>query len=193
MATIYRARALWQSWPGAPGYSNFYASGVGDPTVGASWVASIADLFNAIKAYLPSGLTIVMDGVIDEINDVNGQITDQISVTVPAPVVGAGSGNYSGATGGLISWTTGSFVAGRRSRGRTYLVPLISTAFASDGSMGTGFLSAAKSAADAYLAANDGATVIFRRPTPTHPVGGSAAITSAFVPDLAVVMRSRRT
>lgn len=192
MASIYRARALWQGWPGAPGYSNFYASGVGDPTVGASWVASIQALFEAVKTYLPSGLTITMEGVIDEFEDSSGQLTDQIAVTVPTPTTGSGIGNYSGASGLLISWVTGTFVNGRRSRGRTYFVPLVSTAFDAQGSASTGAVTAFTNAANAYMTANDGALRVFRRPTPKHPVGGQATITSAFVPDLAVVMRSRR-
>lgn len=193
MATIYRVKAVWTNFPGAPGYSNFYGTGSGDPVVAATWAAAIAQFFSSIKALLPIGTTITVPGSEDELNSDNGQITDQIAFTAPAPVVGTGSGSFSGTSGGLVSWQTAAFRGGRRVRGRTYLVPLVNTSYDTTGSLGTTTIATIQAAANAYLSAVDGTGIVYSRPTPANPVGAASVIAVAQVPDLAVVMRSRRT
>lgn len=193
MANIVRFRTIWSNFPGAPGYSNMYVSGAEDPTVAAGAASAIHDFFDAVRVYVPSGTTLQVQGVGDIIDDATGQITGQVSFTQPASSAGSGTGVYSGASGVLVDWLTATYRNGRRVRGRTYIVPVTSTAYDSNGSIATGVLNAVTSAATTLLAALDGSMVVWSRPTAAHPTGGSSVITGATVPDLAVVMRSRRT
>ena len=193
MANIVRFRTIWNNFPGAPGYTNLYVSGAEDPTVAATTASALRDFWVAIDGLIPTGTQLQVQGTADVIEDTTGQIVDQVSFTTPTPVTATGAGAYSGTSGALIDWLTSTYRNGRRVRGRSYIVPIVASAYDTNGSLLTGTITTLTGAAQAWLAATDGASVVWSRPTATHPVGGSSVINSSAVPDLAVVMRSRRT
>lgn len=193
MANIVRFRTIWSNFPGAPGYTNWYVSGAEDPTVAAGAASAAHDFWDAIKAMLPTGTALQVQGVADVINDATGELAGQVSYTPPAQVTGTGPGAYSGASGALVDWLTLTYRNGRRVRGRSYIVPVISQYYENNGSLTAAGISTLTGAATSLLAALDGSMRVWSRPTPTHPTGASSVITAATVPDLAVVMRSRRT
>ena len=189
MADIARVRAAWQNWPGAPGVSTFYLN---NPPTQAQ-IDAIRSFFNALITLLPSGLTITVPGSGDVLDDATGHINGAWSVaTPPAVVTGTGAGNYAGNAGMCAHWLTNSVLLGRRIKGTTFLVPMISTAFSTDGSPGTSALSTVGTAA-AGLVTGVGANMkVWHRPT--HFAGGSSyTVTGSSVPDLAISLRSRRT
>lgn len=197
--TISRVSVAWQGWPGAPGVSQFYyGTALGDlPTQGN--IDALRTFFNSLVGSLPAGLTISVPKTGDRINEVDGKIIGTWDVPVqPLVVNGAGAGNYAGNAGAVCHWLTPTVVAGRRVRGRTFLVPLISTAFDATGSLSTTFINTLQNAAQALVAQPDGAPTIWARPfidpkgvKPARP-GSRAQVTSFRVPDLAVSQRSRR-
>ena len=188
MATISRIRAAWQNWPGAPGVSTFYA--VMGPA--QSEVDGVRAFFNALAALLPSGLTITVPPSGDNIDDATGQIVGAWSVTTPPAVVtGTGAGNYAGNAGACVHWTTGSVLLGRRVKGTTFLVPLVSTAFATDGSIGAATLTTLQTAAAGLVTAWAGNGKVWSRKTQFRQ-GSSYTVTGSSVPDLAISLRSRR-
>lgn len=188
MATLNKIPCAWQGWPGAPGVTTFY-------TLGGSLdndTASIRAFFNAMAAQLPSGLTIQVPGVGDTIDDGNGLINGGWNATAaPAVVTGTGLSAYAGNAGAVVHWLTAAVIAGHRVRGRTFLVPLVSTAFDTQGSIATSVLTTLRGAATTMITNMAGTLRVFHR-----PVGGSGGanglVVSSSVPDLAITLRSRR-
>jgi len=186
--TIERQRVLWTNFPGAPGYTNFYSSGT------MSTIApAIRSFFEAIKALLPTSVTLVYPNTVDQINEATGAITGSYAYTPAlANTTGTTAGIFSGATGAVVNWNTDTFINSRRVRGRSFLVPLSGSAFDTNGSLDDTKRGTIQTAAAALVTAGSGAFVVWHRPT-QFTSGSAAAMTSAFVPDLAAVLRSRRT
>lgn len=188
MADLNRVRVAWQGWPGSPGVSTFYLGGT--PT--QAQIDAIRAYFNAIVGSLPSGLTINVPASGDVIDDVSGLITNAWAVgTVPTTVTGTGTGNYAGNAGAVHHWLTSAVRNRRRVRGRTFLVPLVSTSYDTAGSLSTTMISTMTAAGTALLSALGTNFRVWSRPV-NGISGGSAVVTGQRVPDLAVSLRSRR-
>lgn len=192
--TIQRVRVLMQNWPGAPGYINLYeTSAVVDHT-------PIRTFFNSLITLFPTGLTITIPGSGDIINEGTGAIVGAWTVAAPAVVTGSGVSAYAGGAGAVVDWLTSGVVAGRRPMGRTFLVPLVSAAMDTQGSLTSTTISTILTAAQAMIAAMGPTFLVWSRPFPGGPgndppsrLGTVNPVTSARVPDLAAVLRSRRT
>lgn len=189
MSSISRVTASWQNWPGAPGITQFYYQGAG-PT--QAFVDGVRTFFFTLSTFLPTGLTVQVNGSGDVFNDNTGAITDVWSVaTTPSVVTGGGAGNYAGNAGAVINWLTEVVHGRRRLRGRTFIVPLVSTAYDVQGSLSSGALAGLNTAANGLITAGAGLFVVWAKP---KPATGFAVghVTSARVPDLAATLRSRR-
>ena len=117
--------------------------------------------------------------------------------TVPAPVVGTDSQNYAAGIGIRINWKTSTIVGRRLLRGATFLVPMASGVFSASGAVGTGTLSAATTAAGAYVGAMTAANLVpvvwHRPPTGTTSGGVVGPIQAWVVPPRPAGLRSRRS
>lgn len=187
-----KVTALWQNWPGAPGYSNFYSFSAGDGNV-----PDIRAFFEAIKAYIPNGVVVQVLNEGDYISDATGTINGSWTTSAVAAVTGTGSGAYAGNAGAVVHWISDGIVAGRRPRGRTFLVPLANVHDTS-GSIATSVLSTIEAAAQALITSAAGDLFVWSRPfegSGSKPPrdGSSHAIVGARVPDLSASLRSRRT
>ena len=184
---LNRVKVQWTGWPGAPGVSTFYVS----TTI--TDLAPLRTFFAALSAsYLPSGLTLAFPSTGDVIDEATGLITGAWSGPAAADVVGGAAGSYPGNAGAVVSWRTTLLVAGRRVRGRTFLVPLANAAYQSDGSLSTAFLTTANGAAATLISTWAGGLKVWSRPRPTI-AGAQATVLTGTVPDLAVSLRTRRT
>jgi hypothetical protein len=188
MTTMNRVSVTWQSWPGAPGVTQLYLTG----GIVQANVDAIRAFFQAFVGSLPSGLVIQVPASGDTIDDATGNINGAWSVaTTPSNVTGTGAGAYAGNAGAVIHWLTGDVVNGRRVRGRTFVVPIIGTAYDAAGSLSSTTLTTLQTAANGLVTAIDPNFAVWHRPT-QFAVGSSHSIISARVPDLAVSLRSRR-
>jgi len=188
MASLFKITALWQNWPGAPGYTNFYSLASGPVATQAD---AIRAFFDAVKGIIPSGITITVQPSGDQINDANGNIEGAWSMDpAPAVVTGAAGGTFAGNAGAVVTWRTNGVVANRRVRGRSFLVPLASTVYDTNG-LTTAAIGTLQTAANALVAAGSGDLAVWSRPTPLRS-GSSHVITAATVPDLSASLRSRR-
>ena len=185
--SILRVRSTWQNWPGAPGVTDFYSRDL----IAANFVNDVRSFFDAIKANLPSGLQIQTSGVCDIINEATGTLEGQDSTATPAVVQGTNAGVYAGPTGAVIRWTTAGFVAGRRVQGRTFLVPLVGQSD-TNGTIISAVLTTLQTAADGLITAGAGDFVVWSRPR-QFSSGSAHVVTGRVIPDLAAVLRSRRT
>lgn len=183
-----RVSCAWQGWPGSPGVTQLYLL---NPPVQGN-IDAIRTFWNAFPNLLPAGLTIQVPNTGDVVSETDGSITGTWSVaTLPAVVTGSSAGTYAGNAGAVVHWLTAGVVAGRRVRGRTFIVPL-ATGYASDGSLASSTITTLSNAAAAYVTAQAGVAVVWARPAPGRS-GTVNSITASRVPDLAVSLRSRRT
>jgi hypothetical protein len=189
MANMFRMNCAWQNWPGAPGVSTFYIDTATDISTATD---AIRAFWNSLVTLLPSGLTIQVPAVGDTISDTDGSIVGAWSDGTPVTVVtGTGAGAYAGNAGLVVHWLTTGVVNGRRVRGRTFVVPVISTAYDTAGSISAATLTTVNNAASTLVAAIGAGMRIWHRPAPPA-AGSSFDVESARVPDLAVSLRSRR-
>lgn len=189
MAVLNRIRVSWTGFPGAPGLSTFYNVSGTAPVP----VAAIRQFFQDLNAFLRSNTTITVHADGDDIDDADGTLSGSWAHTpAPAAVTGSAStGVYAAPAGAVVNWVTGGIVNGRRLRGKTFIVPLATGAFDSDGSLGA-FRTTLLTAANTLLTSAPGLAVWHRPSAPGAVDGSSALITSASVPDLVAVLRSRR-
>lgn len=202
---VYQYRAIW-STTGGVGYSVFHARAVTTgPATAQAFADAVATLFNTITSTtLPSDVSISYDGEVVELDTSTGTLMAVEAVTPPSSTNFNGASVYAAPTGARIDWTTEAIVAGRRLRGRTYIVPMGAAAFANDGTLSSSTVTDLLAAADAYISAANVSTVlspaVWSRPkyegtgserTITRP-GTLADVVGRSIPDQAAVLRSRR-
>jgi hypothetical protein len=194
MTNILRVRCIWSGFPGGPGVSTHYL-GVGYP---AGSIAAIRTFYNALAGLLPNTLNIQVPGSGDLIDDASGSIVGTWSDTTPAVVAGSSASGYAAPVGALVRWNTGGIVAGRRVRGKTFIVPGVNM-FEPGGTPIASAITTMTTAATALVTATTPALLVWARPfdpvppdTRPHRDGTSHAVTSAFVPDKSMVLLSRR-
>lgn len=194
MPLIYRYKMLWSLPTGGPGVSTMFAFPDTTEQVFADAVrAFFSDILNVATAHdmLPAGAAIQGDAIVDNIEVTDGLLASSVPITPPAVITGTGSGNYSAPSGAVVTWLTGLVHQGRRVRGRTFFVPLASTAFDSTGTLATSFLNQARTAATAYVASAAN-PCIWARPDPGTTNGAAFTIAAGTVLDKAAVLTSRR-
>lgn len=189
---INRVRVSWTNFPGAPGLSTFYlAAGITD-------VTAIRAFFSGLVARFPTGLTWQTPNTGDIVDVGTGKITGTWSGTGGGNTVGtATAAPYSGSSGAMVRWLTNGVVNGHRLAGRTYLVPLAGASYDNDGSIGSAAQTAIQGAGTTLIAAYGANMVVFHKPRNASggdlgSPGNVSSVVSALVPDLAVVLRSRR-
>jgi hypothetical protein len=103
-------------------------------------------------------------------------------------VTGSGAANYAAGCGAYVNWLTSGIANGRRVKGRTFMAPLINSAY-DGGTILNANLTTLQTAATALVTA--GNTVVWHRPV--NGAGGSSyQPASALVPDQVTSLRTRR-
>lgn len=183
-------RAIWSTAGGGTGYSIFHS--VTDdltPTQAADMAADIRVFFDTIKGLLPDDVLISFDSEVLELQ-ADGTLTDVVAIGTPTAVSGSGATNYARPVGGRVDWVTGEIVGGRRLRGRTYIVPLLASAYDTGGTLTGVAQNALRQAAQDLLNALSADSI---------PLGVwsrknsfAASVSSPSVPFSTAVLRSRR-
>ena len=190
---IHRVTTTWRGFPGAPGYSNFFFSGDGSGGEATTSRSRVVSFFAEVNSILPSDVEFLVEGEVAVIDEQTGSLTDYI-MAAESPVAGTGglSGGYSAASGAVVTWNTNGVVNGRRVRGRTFIVPLGSTAYQSDGTLSSSAISTLQDGAEALVGTGfDSGFGVWSRPG-TSGAGSFWEVTGYRVPDMAAVLRSRR-
>lgn len=187
MAVLMRVPVIWSGLSGLPGISVFHWDGGV-----SSDVSDIANFFDDIKPYFPTGLSWQIPGSGDNIEDSTGALIGEWSVTGGGTVgASGGTGGYAAGTGARVRWNTGAIVSGRRLRGSTFLCPLIGSVYEGNGTISGVALN--QLAVASTTLASTGALKIWSRPSPGGTDGTSATVLSGLVPDRVTSLRSRRT
>jgi hypothetical protein len=185
---MWRLRAEWSGAPiTGPGLSTFYAL---DTSPG--FPAAVHDFLAAFAPLLPSGVSIRVPNGGDVIDPSTGTLTGAwTDGSPPALVNGVGGGVFARGVGMQVRWRTTGITAGRRVVGSTFIVPIISAAYDSDGTLSAANVTVGTNAANAYVAAAPFA-VIWSRPTDAR-AGATSLINGGFTPDRVSWLRTRRT
>lgn len=200
MTGMLRVKTKWTGFSGAPGYTNFYfrdfAAG-NEPTLAQAQgaVTRTADFWANVTGRLPAVVSLQVQGDVEVIEETTGEMTTIHNVTAPAPKVGTNAtSTFSGPTGAVINWRTAGVRNGRRVRGRTFIVPIATSCYQSDGTLDpTHHTALGTAAATLTDAAGTPDLGVWARPSAAGASDGVwYAVQTATVPDLAAVLRSRR-
>lgn len=201
MVAILRGKVNWSGFPGAPGYTVFHASTFQvEFSDGATALRNAMNNFMvAISNNLPNNVMVTPEAEVEMIEDTTGELLNSFTTAPIAGTQGTGGLAYSGPTGAVVNWRTSTIRRGRRMRGRTFLVPLANASYENDGSLTAAARADIQAAADTFIADVGTELLVYGRPTPSttanpgpHADGTTGVVTSAQVPDLAAVLRSRR-
>lgn len=179
------------TWGGAgvegPGLTTFYAEADGTLAiqVGAS------GFFAAVANLLPSGTTIEVPAGGDLLDEATGELTGTWGGGSSTTITGSGAATFAAGVGARVVWETGAVRAGRRVRGSTFVVPLISLAYQTDGTLSTNALTALQTAIDDMLVQVPTQMRVWSRPRPAL-AGAAVPVVSGRAPDRVSWLRSRR-
>jgi len=201
MASMNRLRIGWSGWPGQPGLTTFYMAD------GRLDVTPIKNFFVAMQPFVPANIQWTIPALGDKIDDTTGDLVGSWAGTGGGTAVATGiATQYSGSSGFCVDWKTGTIHGSRRIQGRTFFVPCATASYQNDGSIIEATRSSVLAAAVTLIGAMGTDFLVWSRPivapavnppagTPGHVEprdGASGPVVAAFVPDIAVVLRSRR-
>jgi len=195
---ILRVRLTSQGWSGGPGLNTFYFAhnASTDPVVQAdadTVVARVRSVFAGRMALWPTNWTANVSESVDVIDAADGDIVAQFTAPTTTLLTGTSSNPMGPATIGLcLTQNTAQFIAGRRLRGRTFLVPIIQNGD-TNGTPDSGSRSVASGLAADMITdpALGPAWCVWHRPKDPAP-GSLAHVTSVTISDKWAVLRSRR-
>lgn len=193
---MWRTGFTWTGFSGAPGRTIIHGSAI---VATAQVFANDAfTLLNNIfkpsgtATNLPNNVRIAQDPFLDEIDESTGNQVGRLAVTPGADIVGLNTSAWSGPSGMSITWSTNTFINGRRLRGRNYFVPLSAACYDVDGTLAGSFISSVQASISTFIAGQS-EPVVWHRPT---SVGGTDGLSSPIITgqmkDKISVLTSRR-
>lgn len=193
MAT-FRVKVRWSGFSGAPGYNIFHFGDGGGGTTRDPQAAvnAVRTFYTAFGMYIPNTVSLTIDSAVEVIDTPTGKLTDILTITPGNPIVGSSTATFAAPAGVVVHWLSGGIRNGRRMRGRTFLVPMVTTVFQNDGTIATAVLSTFQSAADALVADSASELLVYGRPSTKLGPGQVTEVSAARVPDKVCVLRSRR-
>lgn len=188
MANLVRMRVVWSgSGVTGPGLTTFYT-----PTTGTGLPAAVKAFFTTLAPTFPTSVTwtIPQDG--DTISDATGDLTGTWSEpSGGGQVSGSVSTAFARGVGAQVRWSTGGLRGGRRVIGSTFLVPLATGAYDTDGSLQPTTVTLLSNAANTLHGA--ASLMVWSRPSARNGAGTSSAVTGVQIPDRVSWLRTRRT
>jgi hypothetical protein len=152
---------------------------------------------------VPVNTSVQVESGGDTIDDATGELVGAWSIAPAAGYAGANASPYAAPAGACITWLTPDILDGRRIKGRTFIVPIGSGFFQTDGSLTGAGITAIATPAAAYVAALAGNGVIWHRPRAaraadgsrpavTARAGGHGIVNGSVVADKVAILKSRR-
>jgi hypothetical protein len=199
MVGLYRLQSAITGLAGGTGLSTFHF--LASAGSGADAQASVDAFWNALESVMHVSLSVASTGELVTFEDTTGEASSFTPVTGEThPGVDANS-ELPAATQGLIRWSAGGVVAGRRVQGRTYIPGATEANSGTDGLPQTPYRTALDNAAAALLASVLSTPVVWSRPVTADPeanppiegrLGSSHQILSGAAWTQWAVLRGRR-
>lgn len=188
MASIVRLRALWSGTPVVGGGVSVFHFAAGS----SSGPATVYGFFDTLKGTIPNGVTIVVPGVGDTIDENTGEIDGTWTGSGGGTINSTGgSGAWAAGVGARVVWITSGITRGRRVRGSTFVVPMTAAAYESNGTLTSAVVSGLNTAST-YMDA-DSTFGVYTRPQAGLSNGAFHLQVASFIPDAVTWLRSRRT
>ena len=184
MVDISRVRSAWTGFRGAPGVTTMYFLDT------ATVVESLHAFWTSMAGDLPGDVVIQVEDSGDILDSETGELTGTWVSDPVDPVNGVGGSGYSAPSGLVIDWLTSTIADGKRLRGRTFVVPTDAGGTSSDGTPKDTVVTAFETYGATLIEEQSTSFVVWHRGTGTN--GSVGLITSAHVPDMFAVLRSRR-
>lgn len=202
---ILRVKARW-TIPGAGTAFTVlhFGSGTGaDPTdqEASNSVLATKTFFTGIQQLLPNVVSVDFMTDVEVLDVATGNLQGVVTAAAQTVVTGTASSTatWSAPSGACITWNTAGLRTlsskPRRVRGRTFIVPLSSSAYDLNGNLSTSALNLLNSAATGLRGNfNNQALGVYGRPGPNgSPAGVYHSVTGHRVTDQSAVLRSRRS
>lgn len=154
-------------------------------------LSAIRTAYQGLAPFLPTGLNIAFPNTGDRFTDTTGDLSGFWTASAVGNVVGSAPAAAAAGVGACASWSTGAVVGTRRLRGRTFLVPLATNAYDTDGTLVSGALTVLNAWGTAMLAS--GPLFVWSRPrNEAGDNGTSSGVQSFRVKDKVAFLSSRR-
>lgn len=181
MSDVNKVVTTWSGFPGSPGYTTMYFDGGATPPL-----AALKTFWATFVNVVPPAVTLNIASSGVGLNLGTGKPDGFWSGTAQTATTGTATGTWAAPCGLEIEWRTGQFSNGREFRAKSFIVPIVSPAYDTDGTIQGGIVNQVNAAAAALIAA----TPKLGCWSKTKHTFASA--TSARCLDKAVVLRSRR-
>lgn len=200
MAQMAKVTINWSGLPGGPGYTNLYFTDISGPssvdqTLVDSAVSKTDAWLAAFRPSLPNSITTGVSATVEAVEETTGALVGFFTGTPAAAAVGSGGTAYSAPSGAVVSWYTSTVRNSRRIRGRTFIVPLSTTAYEADGSLVASKIATWNTATATLIATGASAELgVWSRPSSKGASDGDWALVTSFrIPDMASILTSRRS
>lgn len=192
--SVYRVKCRWTGFTGAPGYTILHFDAPTEPTeAGAIEAADNAHQFiQDCASNMPSAVKLNIETAVEVIDQATNQLETIFTVPSPVALAGTVAGGFSSSTGACVTWETGEVKNGRRVRGRTFLVPLASSCYDTDGTLTSMTLTDLQAAASGLAAGGFSFGVLSRPSGPGAADGSFHTVSSGRVNDKTAILTSRR-
>lgn len=195
-------RTEWSGTSGGPGLTQMAvlgaAGGDWNPSGANAATAAVRKFWESFRIYLPDELKLQVNPVIDVFDTVSGELlASHVATTVPAVTTGSGTTGYAGGVGGKVVWNTGQIREGRRVKGSTFIVPMLSSVFTGTGTIQPGTttqINASATALIADLAAAQTSLAVWSRPasSPSFRAGFATQVVAGSMGQKSAILRGRR-
>lgn len=189
MPNIFQIKSVINGFTGGPGYNQLYFDASGDSLGAQSAADAVKAFWNSLSVQMPNTVSIAVQSDVNVLDDSTGDLQSVVTVTGGTVGPGGSSAPYAAGVGACISWTCSEVHLNHRLRGRTFVVPLASAGYQSDGTLVDAVRSAIQTNAATLLAHEDFG--IWGRPV--NGANGLFGLAQAVnVRDKVAILRSRR-
>jgi hypothetical protein len=159
-------------------------------------VDAITDFWTALAPTLPAGLTLQVNNVVEVREEDSGSLISVYGAPAQAAVASSGPGSHAAGVGFRIRWSTAGIRNGRAVTGTTFVVPLPTTLYETNGTIAASMITASSTAAAALLGRLNAAGLplgVWSRPSaPGANDGVLHPVTQVVIPDQVSWLRTRR-
>lgn len=189
MPNIFQIKSVINGFTGGPGYNQLYFDASGESLGAQSAADAVKAFWNSLSVQMPNTVSIAVQSDVNVLDDSTGDLQSVVTVTGGTVGPGGSSAPYAAGVGACISWTCSEVHLNHRLRGRTFVVPLASAGYQSDGTLVDSVRSAIQTNAATLLGHEDFG--IWGRPV--NGANGLFGLAQAVnVRDKVAILRSRR-